>query len=190
MTTSREAQQVAFNKWYDSLYNSLAYTLRDDMEAAWQAGREALLAEIKESGVEGTEMNKELEAIAIKVANDQTWSIDTFSPVFDQELLIFASRFLAAVQAQQEPVAWLYVCSNPKSYYANTERLVARFEEPWTEHPLFANPPAIPEDKVLVPRELTLEMYEACCCSMDRGFAFEYIRIAYKDMIAAAQEGT
>ena len=47
MTTSREAQQAAFNKWYDSIYKGIAYTLKDDMEAAWQAGREALLAEIK-----------------------------------------------------------------------------------------------------------------------------------------------
>ena len=45
--TSREAQQAAFNKWYDSIYKGIAYTLKDDMEAAWQAGREALLAEIK-----------------------------------------------------------------------------------------------------------------------------------------------
>ena len=45
--TSREAQQAAFNKWYDSIYKGIAYTLKDDMESAWQAGREALLAEIK-----------------------------------------------------------------------------------------------------------------------------------------------
>ena len=45
--TSREAQHAAFNKWYDSIYTGIAYTLKDDMESAWQAGREALLEEIK-----------------------------------------------------------------------------------------------------------------------------------------------
>lgn len=30
-------QREAFEAWYDSLYKGIAYTLKDDMELAWQA---------------------------------------------------------------------------------------------------------------------------------------------------------
>jgi len=43
-------------------------------------------------------MNKELEALALKVAKEFTADISTHESLVD-----FASRFLAAVQAQQEP---------------------------------------------------------------------------------------
>jgi len=130
-------------------------------------------------------MNKEQEALALKVAKE-AFDPDAFGMPPDilwNELVDYASRFLDAIRAQQEPVAYLHKRSDQVRWPIQGP------VSGW--FPVFAFPPAIPEGMVLVPRELTLEMYEACCCSMDRGFAFEYIRIAYKDMIAAAaQEGT
>ena len=122
-------------------------------------------------------MTKDEEAIALRVAKELiptegvgNWYVD------------FASRFLAELRKTQEPVAWI----NDKLPHM-TVRIKPHEGGNWV--PVFHHPVPIPEGMVLVPRELTIEMYEACCCSMDRGYAFEYVRAAYKAMIAAALEG-
>ena len=118
-------------------------------------------------------MNKELEALALKVANDQTWSIDTFSPVFDQELLIFASRFLAAVQAQQEPVAWSITTDGDHTgnvslseYTAGTKMDELNRIYPPNKRalvPLYAIPPAIPEQEPVAHSDHPMRHWDRTC---------------------------
>ena len=68
------------------------------------------------------------------------------------------------------------------------QQLIAEIEVMKQANSDLAKAAIVPDGMVLVPREPTGAMVEACCNSMDRGFAFEYVANAYKAMINAARE--
>ena len=76
----------------------------------------------------------------------------------------------------------------PKRLGNVTEALKRRIIELEQANSDLAKAAIVPDGMVLVPREPTETMVEACCNSMDRGFAFEYVANAYKAMINAARE--
>lgn len=95
----------------------------------------------------------------------------------------------AAVQAQQEPVAWI---SDGELQFGRPDDMYGVAPKP-----LFRTPPAaaIPDGMVLVPREPTEEILRAmnkhrCLCETSWSNIERTEIPLYKAMIAAAQEGT